>query len=110
MIDRPPEYQMVCHCGMKITGTNEKGLISLLAKHYETGEYHIAYELADADRLSKNKAARTYSQQEILIKKIMLSREKKAMPTPEGVISTSTGPVEPVADKPKEGTKDAKQD
>ena len=28
------------------------------------------------------------------------------MPTPEGVISTSTGPVEPVADKPKEEKND----
>jgi hypothetical protein len=44
MIDRPPEYGMTCHCGMRITGTNEKGLVSLFKKHYETGEYHIAYE------------------------------------------------------------------
>ena len=30
----------------------------------------------------------------------------EVMPTPEGVISTSTGPVEPVADKPKEEKND----
>ena len=43
MIDRPPEYGMTCHCGMRITGTNEKGLVSLFKKHYDTGEYHLAY-------------------------------------------------------------------
>jgi hypothetical protein len=43
MIDRPPEYRLTCNCGMKITGTNEKGLLSLIKKHIETGEYHLGH-------------------------------------------------------------------
>ena len=43
MIDRPPEFTIVCDCGMKITGTNEKGTISLINKHFETGEFHREY-------------------------------------------------------------------
>lgn len=76
MIDKPPEYQMVCHCGMKISGTNEKGLVSLFVKHYKTGEYHIAYELIQANKLSKNNQAKMFSEQEIVINKAILSREK----------------------------------
>jgi hypothetical protein len=38
MIDRPPEYELTCYCGMKITGTNENGVvIALLNRHTESG-------------------------------------------------------------------------
>lgn len=43
MIDSPPEYSLSCCCGVKITGTNENGLISLMKKHIESGRYHLAY-------------------------------------------------------------------
>jgi len=69
MIDRPPEYQMTCWCGMRITGTNEKGLVSLFKKHYESGDYHVVY-LATQGPVGK-------SQQEKVIDEIMLSRENK---------------------------------
>jgi hypothetical protein len=69
MIDRPPEYGMTCHCGMRITGTNEKGVVSLFKKHYESGEYHVAYE-STQDVSNK-------SQQENVIEKAILTREKK---------------------------------
>jgi len=69
MIDRPPEYGMTCHCGMRITGTNEKGLVSLFKKHYEIGEYHIAYE--------STQSSSTKSEQENVIEKAILTREKK---------------------------------
>ena len=82
MIDRPPEYGMTCHCGMRITGTNEKGLVSLFKKHYDTGEYHLAYEL------HQNHYSYRKSEQEIVIEKAILRREKK-MPVPEGEITTS---------------------
>ena len=45
MIDRPPEYGLTCNCGMRITGTNENGTISLMKKHLESGKYHTAYSL-----------------------------------------------------------------
>ena len=97
MIDRPPEYGMTCHCGMRITGTNEKGLVSLFKKHYDTGEYHLAYEL------HQNHYSYRKSEQEIVIEKAILRREKK-MPVPEGEITTAeilvqeVVPVEEVAD------------
>jgi hypothetical protein len=69
MIDRPPEYGMTCHCGMRITGTNEKGVVSLFKKHYESGEYHVAYESIQSSS--------TKSEQEIVIDKAILTREKK---------------------------------
>jgi hypothetical protein len=69
MIDRPPEYGMTCHCGMRITGTNEKGLVSLFKKHYETGEYHVAYEA------TQNSS--TKSEQEIVIDNAIEARVKK---------------------------------
>jgi hypothetical protein len=81
MIDRPPEYGMTCHCGMRITGTNEKGVVSLFKKHYESGDYHVSYE-----RLTNSSS--TESQQEFVINQIMLSREKK-MPIPNGDITTT---------------------
>ncbi len=69
MIDGPPEYGMTCHCGMRITGTNERGLVSLFKKHYESGEYHNAYE--EIQNYS------TKSTQEIVIYKAIAAREKK---------------------------------
>jgi hypothetical protein len=68
MIDRPPEYGMTCHCGMRITGTNEKGLVSLFKKHYESGEYHVTYETITG---VKN------SEQELVISRAITQREKK---------------------------------
>jgi hypothetical protein len=69
MIDRPPEYGMTCHCGMRITGTNEKGVVSLFKKHYTSGEYHVAYE--EIQNYS------TKSTQEIVVDKAIAQREKK---------------------------------
>ncbi len=69
MIDRPPEYGMTCHCGVRITGTNEKGLVSLFKKHYESGDYHVAYE-AIQNSLEK-------SEQEIVIDNSIEARVKK---------------------------------
>ena len=43
MIDRPPEYELTCYCGMKITGTNENGVIALLDRHIESGVFHTSY-------------------------------------------------------------------
>ena len=45
MIDSPPEFQLTCNCGMKISGTNENGVISLLKRHIESGVYHTGYML-----------------------------------------------------------------
>ena len=95
MIDRPPEYGMTCHCGMRITGTNEKGLVTLFKKHFDTGDYHLAYE-----RLT-NSSSRE-SQQEFVINQIILSREK-IMAIPGGVITTTEIlKPEPPEEKPKE--------
>ena len=69
MIDRPPEYGMTCHCGMRITGTNEKGLVSLFAKHWASVEYHIAYESLHTD-------FKDFDQEEIVDKAIWLRTNK----------------------------------
>ena len=45
MIDRPPEFTLTCNCGMRITGTNENGVISLLKRHIESGVFHTGYML-----------------------------------------------------------------
>ena len=45
MIDRPPEFTLTCNCGMRITGTNENGTISLLKRHIESGVFHTGYML-----------------------------------------------------------------
>jgi hypothetical protein len=45
MIDSPPEYQVTCNCGMRISGTNENGVVSLLMKHIEAGAFHTGYML-----------------------------------------------------------------
>lgn len=47
MIDRPPEYQLTCNCGMRISGTNENGLLSLMKRHLDTGTLHSAYLLVN---------------------------------------------------------------
>jgi hypothetical protein len=43
MIDSPPEYQLTCNCGVKISGTNENGLVSLMKRHLESGKFHTAW-------------------------------------------------------------------
>lgn len=43
MIDRPPEYCLTCNCGMRVSGTNENGVISLMRKHIESGRFHASY-------------------------------------------------------------------
>ena len=58
------------------------GLVSLFKKHYDTGEYHLAYELHQNHYMYRK------SEQEIVIEKAILRREKK-MPVPEGDITTS---------------------
>ena len=45
MIDTPPEFQLTCNCGMRISGTNENGVISLLKRHIESGVFHTGYML-----------------------------------------------------------------
>ena len=47
MIGDPPEYSLDCNCGIKISGTNENGLVSLMKKHLETGKYHTAWMLVN---------------------------------------------------------------
>jgi hypothetical protein len=81
MIDRPPEYGITCHCGMRITGTNEKGLVSLMKKHFETGEYHISYLIMKDMKWGQVEV-------EDVIYRAMRQREKK-MPVPEGDLTTS---------------------
>jgi len=43
MIGGLPQYQITCNCGMRITGLNEKNLVSLVKLHLESGIYHTAY-------------------------------------------------------------------
>ena len=45
MIDSPPEFQVTCNCGMRISGTNENGVISLLKRHIESDVFHTGYML-----------------------------------------------------------------
>ena len=47
MIDSPPEFQLTCSCGIRISGTNENGVISLLKRHIESGVFHTGYLLAN---------------------------------------------------------------
>ena len=47
MIDSPPEFQITCNCGMRISGTNENGVISLLKRHMESGLFHTGYLLVN---------------------------------------------------------------
>ena len=68
MIDRPPEYGLTCDCGMRITGTNEKGTISLVKKHFETGEFHREYLSFNGITLKTNL--------HLMIDAIIKSREK----------------------------------
>lgn len=68
MIERPPEYQITCNCGIRISGTNEKGTISLVKKHLDTSEFHAAY--LSTSNLSPGSGLETS------INKIMLDREK----------------------------------
>ena len=43
MIGDPPQYQITCNCGIRISGNSEKGLVSLVKLHLESGIYHTAY-------------------------------------------------------------------
>ena len=43
MIGGLPQYQITCNCGIRITGLNEKNLVSLVKLHLESGIYHTAY-------------------------------------------------------------------
>ena len=47
MIDSPPEFQLTCNCGIRISGTNENGVISLLKRHIESGVFHTGYLLVN---------------------------------------------------------------
>ena len=39
-INNPPNYSVVCECGLSIGGTAEKGVHTLLKKHKEKGIFH----------------------------------------------------------------------
>jgi hypothetical protein len=60
-----PSYSFYCPCGLAITGQSEKGLHTLIRKHREKGIFHLEYT------------------------------GEEMTPVPQGVISTSTGPVDP---------------
>jgi len=81
MIDRPPEYGVTCNCGMRITGTSEKGLVSLAKKHIETGEYHISYLFIKDMKWGQVEV-------EDVVYTAIRKREKK-MPVPEGELTTA---------------------
>ena len=39
-IGGPPQYSVVCECGLTIGGTAEKGIHTLLKRHKEKGIFH----------------------------------------------------------------------
>jgi hypothetical protein len=43
-ISSPPNYSVVCECGLIIGGTAEKGVHTLLNKHKEKGIFHLEYK------------------------------------------------------------------
>jgi len=43
-ISSPPNYSVVCECGLTIGGTAEKGVHTLLSKHKEKGIFHLEYK------------------------------------------------------------------
>ena len=81
MIDRPPEYGVTCNCSMRITGTNEKGLITLFKKHLDTSEYHRSYLFVKDMKWGQVES-------EDVIYSVIRQREKK-MPVPEGELTTA---------------------
>ena len=62
MIDSPPEFQLTCNCGIKISGTNENGVISLLMRHIESGVFHTGYLLANKFELGGTELERILSE------------------------------------------------
>jgi hypothetical protein len=44
-INTPPQYSVVCECGITIGGTAEKGVHTLLKKHKEKGVFHSEWLL-----------------------------------------------------------------
>ena len=60
-----PSFSFYCPCGLAITGQSEKGLHTLIRKHKEKGIFHLEYT------------------------------GEEMTPVPQGVISTSEGPVDP---------------
>ena len=65
-----PSYSFYCVCGLAITGQSEKGLHTLIRKHREKGIFHLEH-----------------------------TGEITMTPVPEGIISTSTGPVDPAVEE-----------
>jgi hypothetical protein len=43
MIDNLSRYALTCNCGIRISGTNENIIISLLQQHIESGLFHTGY-------------------------------------------------------------------
>jgi len=70
MIGEPPRYQITCNCGMRISGNNENGLVSLVKLHLESGVYHTAY-------VYLNKFIPGDSELERTIKEAVSIKEKK---------------------------------
>jgi hypothetical protein len=62
MIDSPPEFQLTCNCGIRISGTNENGVISLLKRHIESGVFHTGYLLANKFELGGTELERILSE------------------------------------------------
>jgi len=62
MIDSPPEFQLTCNCGIRISGTNENGVISLLMRHIESGVFHTGYLLANKFELGGTELERILSE------------------------------------------------
>lgn len=69
MIDSPPEYQLTCNCGMRISGTNENGVVSLLIKHIEKGVFHTGY-------MQRNRFVYDDTELEDILSKIKTMRKK----------------------------------
>ena len=43
-INTPPQYSVVCECGVIIGGTAERGVHTLLSRHKEKGIFHLEYK------------------------------------------------------------------
>jgi hypothetical protein len=42
-VKEAPYYSLVCSCGIRITGNSEKGLVSLVKRHIESGAIHMQW-------------------------------------------------------------------
>ena len=71
-----PSFSFYCPCGLAITGQSEKGLHTLIRKHKEKGIFHLEYT------------------------------GEEMTPVPQGIISTSEGPVDPVQEVVQEVVQD----